>query len=252
MAVAAHTFRIRQLGDVCRITGQNGGSNSLINRRTVVELRKFLAQATPESRIVVIEGFGSDFCKGADLEEFRNGSATDLETVQASMGDFFELLTLLADGPFISIASVRGQAVAAGLGIAAACDIVIAHAQAKFGLSELLFGMIPACVAPFVMRRVGIPRTKFLALSTLLIDAEEARSLGLVDIVVDDNGEGLRRILARLRKVPGASIGDCKRLFATLGSIQRDKELVVSAGAATTLKLTISMRDSSVSQNADQ
>jgi polyketide biosynthesis enoyl-CoA hydratase PksH len=159
------------------------------------------------------------------------------------MREFFELLTVLAEGPFISIASVKGQAVAAGLGIAAACDIVVAQAGAQFGLSELLFGMLPACVAPFVTRRVGISKTKFLALSTLLVNAEEARSMGLVDIVVDDNAEGIRRILARLRRVQGASIRDCKRLFATLGSIHKDEEMLVRAGAATTHTLAANMRN---------
>ncbi len=123
----------------------------------------------------------------------------------------YDLWLRLANGPFVSLAVARGRVNAGGVGLAAACDIVLADGTASFGLSEMLFGLFPACVLPFLIRRVGAQRAHYLTLTTQPVDAAQALAWGLVDAVEDPVEGLLRRHLVRLRRLGKPAIGRYKR-----------------------------------------
>jgi polyketide biosynthesis enoyl-CoA hydratase PksH len=104
----------------------------------------------------------------------------------------------------------RGRVNAGGVGLAAACDMVLADHSASFALSELLFGLFPACVLPFLIRRVGEQRAHYLTLSTQPVNAAQALAWGLVDGVEDQVDGLLRKHLLRLRRLDKAAIGRYK------------------------------------------
>jgi polyketide biosynthesis enoyl-CoA hydratase PksH len=118
----------------------------------------------------------------------------------------YDLWLRLATGPFVTIAHVRGRANAGGIGFVAASDIVLADEGARFSLSELLFGLYPACVLPFLVRRVGFQRAHYLTLTTQPITARQACEWGLVDAIDEQGHTALRRHLQRLRRLSKPAI----------------------------------------------
>jgi polyketide biosynthesis enoyl-CoA hydratase PksH len=131
----------------------------------------------------------------------------------------YDLWSQLAFGPFVSIAHVRGKVNAGGVGFVAACDVVLSDEQAVFSLSELLFGLMPACVLPYLIRRVGVSRANYLALLTQPIGARQARDWGLVDVCELDSENLLRKQLLRLRRLSKPAVANYKRYLATLDRV---------------------------------
>ncbi|MCW9000650.1 MAG: enoyl-CoA hydratase/isomerase, partial [Kangiellaceae bacterium] len=127
-------------------------------------------------------------------------SGQDLETDQ-SPEPLYDPWLRLASSSFITIAHVRGKANAGGIGFVAACDLVLAEDTAIFSLSELLFGLMPACVLPFLIRRMGYSKANYLTLMTQPIDALQAKEWGLVDACESNSTNLLRKHLLRLGRL---------------------------------------------------
>jgi polyketide biosynthesis enoyl-CoA hydratase PksH len=173
--------------------------------------------------IVVLEGAAGVFCTGGDFEATAGGAALD-------PAPLYDLWTRLATGPFISIALVKGRANAGGVGLACSCDLVLCDRSATFALSELLFGLFPACVMPFLVRRIGLQKAHYLALMTRPIPAAEALTSGLADAVGDDAEALLASHLPRLTRLTRPAIGRYKSFMGELTEIiERAKPMAVAA-----------------------
>jgi isohexenylglutaconyl-CoA hydratase len=141
-----------------------------------------------EARALVLSGSGGHFCAGADFGRF-------LELMQGAAGhaddpiahynrQFGAMLERLAALPVPTVAMVTGVAMGGGCGLAAACDRVIAANDATFAMPEVTLGVAPAQIAPFVVRRAGARRARWLMLSAARLKAPEAHAAGLADVVV--------------------------------------------------------------------
>lgn len=156
---------------------------------------------------IVLEGTAAEFCRGMDLVSVIGATAADLET---SIRAFANVLTMLAESVKPTVAVVHGPALGGGVGLAAACDIVIASKSATFGLPEGLLGLTPAVIAPVLLERISAQRFKRLALLAEPVAADEAKLLGLIDEVVDDaalNARARRVCTALLRVEPATKRG---------------------------------------------
>ena len=122
-------------------------------------------------------------------------------------------------GPFITIAHVQGKTNAGGVGFVAACDVVLCDEKAVFSLSELLFGLMPACVLPFLIRRMGFSKANYMTLMTQPISAKQAREWGLVDACEEKSDMLLRKYLLRLRRLSKTGISAYKRYVSTLDEV---------------------------------
>jgi isohexenylglutaconyl-CoA hydratase len=140
------------------------------------------------ARALVISGAGGHFCTGADLGGFlrlMQGPAGHAEDPIAHYNrQFGAMLERLAALPVPTIAVVSGVAMGGGCGLAAACDRVIAAEDATFAMPEVTLGVAPAQIAPFVVRRAGARRARWLMLAAARLSATEARDAGLADVVV--------------------------------------------------------------------
>ena len=114
---------------------------------------------------------------------------------------------------------VEGSAFGGGLGLLCAGDVVLAAADAKFAMSETGLGIPPAQIAPFVAARVGIARTRRLALTGYRFDGREAERIGLVDMACADAAAleaALTQVLAEIgRCAPGANAAIKRLLLAS-------------------------------------
>ncbi len=137
-------------------------------------------------RVVFIEGTGKSFSAGADLATMRK--AADMTHADNLMDAerFAECFHRIATLPMPTIALVNGPAMGGGVGLVAACDIAVASKAAFFSLSEVRLGLIPATISPYVVEAIGPRQAKRYFTTAERFDAEEARRIGLVHIVVDD------------------------------------------------------------------
>ncbi len=152
----------------------------------IKELVSALAEiaANPNVRIVVLTGKGKAFCAGADLnwmkrmKQFTYGE--NLEDALALARLMYNLYHL----PKPTIAMVNGASIGGSNGLVAACDLAIASHRAEFSLSEVKIGLVPACIGPYLLRKIGERACRKLFLTGERISADEAKRLGLVSDVV--------------------------------------------------------------------
>ena len=205
------TLVVRFQDDVCHVQLHRPDAKNTINDRLIHEFNGLLDRHGDRIRILVLEGLPEVFCFGADFKALEQGIARGTGGPLFDPAPMYDLWRKLATGPFVSVAHVRGAANAGGIGFVAACDIVLCDETATFGLSELLFGLMPACVLPFLIRRIGPAKANTMTLLTEPITAKTALEWGLVDDLATDSVNLLRRKLLRLRRLPATGIQRYKR-----------------------------------------
>lgn len=209
------TIQVRLEEPVCFIQFNRPEANNTINDRMIEECLQVLQQCEASITIVVLEGSPEVFCFGADFAGIQSQIAGD-QPYENNPEPMYDLWTRLATGPYITIAHVRGKVNAGGVGFVAACDIVLADARAQFSLSELLFGLFPACVLPFLIRRIGLQKAHYMTLMTQPVAVEQAYTWGLVDAYQEQSEQLLRRHLLRLGRLSKTGITRYKRYLEDL------------------------------------
>ncbi len=147
------------------------------------------AAADPLARSVILTGSGPAFCAGMDLDELRGslGTTVEPELIWEDAQRVSTLYELIYALPKPTIAAVNGAAVAGGAGLVTVCDLAVAVPGAKFGYPEVRRGLVAAMVLPHLLRHVGERAARWLLLTGELIDAAEARRIGLInEIALED------------------------------------------------------------------
>jgi len=209
------TIRVRWEKNICYLQIYRPDADNSINDILVQECSEVLKECEQSANILVLEGLPEIFCIGAD---FKNIQA-QLESGQVPEQNpehLYNLWLQLKNGKFISIAHVRGKTNAGGVGFASACDIVLCNDGASFSLSEMLFGLMPACVLPFLIRRVGTSRAHYMTLMTQTFSVQTAHEWGLVDAYDANSDNLLRKHLLRLRLLPKKGIVRYKQYISHL------------------------------------
>lgn len=183
------TLALRQEGPVDWLTLNRPERLNAMNPRLVDELRHYLAAlpARSATRIVVLRGAGRAFCAGLDLRE--PGGEPGVSGGMRSQRHISELALLMRRAPQPIIACVHGAASGGGFALALAADVRLAGASARMNAAFIRIGL-SACdvgVSYFLPRYVGASVAAELLLTGRFIDAERARSLGLVSAVVPDD-----------------------------------------------------------------
>jgi methylglutaconyl-CoA hydratase len=166
-------------------------------------------------RVVFLRGAGGTFSAGADLDWMRSAvEATEGENREDAMA-LARMLKGLWDLPPLTVALVEGAAFGGGVGLAAACDMAIATADARFSFSEVKLGLTPATISPYVVAAIGPRTARALFATGRVFGAEEALRIGLVGEVVA-NAAALDAAQARIAAemvacAPGA-VADAKKL----------------------------------------
>ncbi len=161
----------------------------------------------PEIRLVVLASTGRSFSAGADLGWMqRMATYTQAENVADAAG-LAKLMRTLDRLPKPTLAVVQGAAYGGGVGLVACCDIVLAAEDAKFCLSEVRLGLIPAAISPFVINAIGARQARRYFVTAEVFTAARAHEIGLVHEVVPAAGLEAARdqmISTLLLSAPGA------------------------------------------------
>jgi methylglutaconyl-CoA hydratase len=229
------TIEVSREGGVGRILLNRPAVHNAFNAVMIRELREAVRILGRQQavRVVVLSGRGKSFCAGADLNWMREIIAYSYEENLRESLDLAEFLYELYSLPRPTIARVNGAAIGGGAGFLSACDIVVASTEARFGLSEVKIGLVPACIAPYVLRRTGESRARRYFLTGERFEARRAAEIGLVDEVADpaeldekvdalvgrllsSGPEALARCKELLQGVPGMGFAEVKRFTAEM------------------------------------
>jgi 2-(1,2-epoxy-1,2-dihydrophenyl)acetyl-CoA isomerase len=198
-------------------------------------LRRLGDDAT--SRVLVLRGAGGHFCAGGDVKAMRASRLTASEG-QARVEAINRVVVALARFRAPTIAMVDGFAVGAGLNLAIACDLVVAADRARFGEVFARIGLIPdAGGTYFLARRVGLAKAKELVFTTDLLDAAEARRIGLVNRVVPAAAleAETRRLARQIAEGPPRAHALAKALLDRSPGVDLDASLAAEAAAQGTM-----------------
>lgn len=203
----------------------NAFDDALIARLT--ELFRELGASEPV-RVIVLAAAGKSFSAGADLGWMQRMAAySDEDNMRDAMG-LALLMETIDRCPKPTVALVHGAAFGGGVGLVAACDIVIAGEKASFCLSEVRLGLIPAVISPYVVAAMGARACRRYFLTAERFSAAEARRLGLVhEVVAEDKLEEARDLMvhALLQGGPAAQ-GAAKELIRVVAESQHGPELM--------------------------
>ncbi|MEH2207649.1 MAG: enoyl-CoA hydratase/isomerase family protein [Nostoc sp.] len=230
MELIVEAVRYKIDSGVAQIALVQPQTGNALNPSLINQLSQALQAAIADSscRAIVLRAEGTDFCKGLDLEWIlQQGGRPQIELFQS----FVDCLQLICHSRLPVIACVEGNVTGGGLGLVAACDLVIANENVIFMLPEVIIGMIPALIAPFLLRRLTIAQLKYLTLSSRGIDSLEAKAFGLVDEVATEGmAITLNRQLQRLFRSSPEAIAASKQYFEQLygSDLQRQTNIALN------------------------
>jgi len=207
-----------------------------LSRQLIADLIQALDDLHQERKVraVVLTGAGSAFCAGMDLAEMHETSqqpnAQELWYEDAIL--YRELIDKLLLFPKPVIAAVNGPAVAGGMGLVLASDIVVAATEARFGLPEPKRGIVAGMVSPLLVFRVGGSHAANLLLRGNLIEAAEAYRIGLAHQVVTSDlvWAQAQQIASEIEQSSPSALQQTKRMLNE--TIGEQLATLLSAGAA--------------------
>lgn len=215
-------IRLTVEGAIGRITLARPEKKNALDRATADELAEALfALSESAVNVVAIDGEGPDFCAGADLaalEEMLDAPRQQHLDDAKALGHVFHTIRRM-EKPVVAL--VKGRAYAGGAGLASACDIVLAHEEARFAYPEVTIGFVPAMVMTMLRRSVGEKHAFDLVSTGRILTADEAKEIGLVSrVFAAMEFDGLSKaLLDQLAKQPRSAMAATKSLFYKLDNV---------------------------------
>jgi enoyl-CoA hydratase/carnithine racemase len=233
---------------VAVITLCDGEHGNLLGPESLNELAAAIirSQGDQAVRAVLLRSNGPSFCLGMDLGLLATAAPPHaLEAARGAVSLYADVLHKIFSSSLPFVCLLEGDVKAGGVGLACVCDIILATPRVTFEMAEVLFGLIPANVLPYLLRiRVPVQKVRYLVMSSKKLSAEEALRLNLVDelVPVCESEKRVREVLKRLlRSKPGA-LADVKAFtFELMG-----KPLLEAEATAQQMLLNM-LNDQSVS-----
>jgi methylglutaconyl-CoA hydratase len=226
---------IERDGSVLRITLNRPDVRNAIDEEVIGALSSAATAAADDRslRAIVLAGNGKAFCAGADVGWMAKAIAYSHHENLSDAEDLARLMERLDTLPVPVIGRVQGSALGGGVGLAAICDIVVAADDAVFGLTEVKLGILPAVVAPYVLRKVGISAARELFLTGVRFDASRAKEIGLVHEVVpaDTLDAAVTRRIKEVLTASPAGVARAKALIREIAGAPPDHVIGVTTNA---------------------
>ena len=182
----------------------------------------------PEVLVIVLTGAGEKaFCSGADIGESLAAGASFVERHEEQR-KFAELFKIIIGLKKPLIGRVNGHAVGGGFGLAAACDVVVAADDCKFGTPEINVGLFPYMIMATLIRFTTAPKQLLeMMLTGARIDAREAQQLGFVSHVVprEQLDTKVDEIARKIAGKSPAALRLGRRAFYTMRDMEYEKAL---------------------------
>ena len=232
MGASFETVRLEMDSGVARVTMNRPDIRNAFNEVMISELRQAFAaiNADESVRVVVLTGEGKSFCAGADLHWMRKVVSYTYEQNYEDSLNLASLMREVYDCPRPVVGRINGAAIGGGTGLVAVCDIPVAAEDAVLSFSEVKIGLVPACISPYVLKRVGERYGREYFLTGERLTADKALRCGLVNRVVasDDLDTAVDEVVGNLLTSGPDALATCKRMVRMVGDMDLD-----AAGPAT-------------------
>jgi methylglutaconyl-CoA hydratase len=171
--------------------------------------------ADPGVRVIVLAGNGKSFCAGADLNWMKAMVGYSEAENVADSSRLADMLYKIYSCPKPTLARVHGAALAGGVGLLSACDMVVAADHAKFAITEVKLGLIPANIALYLVPSIGVRAVRRYGMTGAPFDAAEARRIGLIDefVPADQVDTAVANIVDALLAAAPQAVAECKKLI---------------------------------------
>jgi methylglutaconyl-CoA hydratase len=180
------TLEIAVADKIATITLNRPDVRNAFNEDAIADLTMAFDEVGQDAdvRAIVLAANGPAFCAGADLNWMKKMAGYTRDENEADALRLADMLRTIYFSPKPVVAKVQGDCYAGGMGLVAACDIVVAAEGVNFCLSEVKLGLIPATISPYVIKAMGDQAARRWFLTAERFDAREAHRLGLAHEVV--------------------------------------------------------------------
>jgi len=176
-----------QGNEIVYVTLNRPEVRNAFNEGLISELQDVFTKLSEDDhcRVIVLQANGKSFCAGADLNWMKSmTNFTKVENI-ADSRKMALMLNTIYSCPKPVIAKVQGDAYAGGVGLASVCDILIASTQVRFCISEAKLGLLPATIAPYVIRALGEQASRRYFVTAEVFTAAHGKEIGFVHELVD-------------------------------------------------------------------
>jgi methylglutaconyl-CoA hydratase len=204
-------------GNIARITLNRPKVHNAFNDMMISELLEAYEEVAHNEkvRVVILTGKGKSFCAGADINWLKEVRTFSYEESLKETLQLGKLVNCIYSLPQPTIARVNGAAIGGGTGLVAVCDFSIAAKSAKFSFSEVKIGVIPACISPYILKRVGEKVCREFFLTGERLTADRVFKSGLINEVVDDDklDQAVEKKIEQILTGGPKAISACKNLL---------------------------------------
>lgn len=182
----------------------------------------------PQVKLVTLSGEGPVFSAGGDLNWMKKSINLDYAGNLDDTTRLTKMFNLMNTCPKPLIGLIHGAAIGGGVGLTSVCDIVYATKETVFSLSEVRLGIVPACIGPFVIQKIGPSWARALFMSAERFSAQKAREIGLIHEVFEDKNalnEGAEKLLQNMLACGPKAQAAAKQLILNLSEPEKRDQL---------------------------
>ena len=184
-AAAGRTLRVERDAGIVTVNLARPDVRNAFNAKLIHELIEVFGSIDDSARVVILQGDGSVFCAGADLQMMQESTTFTVDQNVSDARTMAKVFEVVDRCPVPVVGRIHGAAMGGGLGLVACCDIAIADDQTKFSLSEVKLGLVPAVIAPYVIAKMGAGPARRYFTTAEVFDARTAKDIGLIHEAVD-------------------------------------------------------------------
>lgn len=171
-------------------------------------------------RVVLLRGAGGSFCAGGDIKNMSASGTPPApgQTDELKEGNrrFGSMMQAVNTAPQAVVAVVEGNAMGGGFGLACVADITIARADAAFAMTEVMLGIVPAAISPFVVKRIGLTAARRFGVSGARLNGTQAVEIGIAHVAAADDAaldEAIRTAVNQILKCAPEAVAETKKLM---------------------------------------
>jgi methylglutaconyl-CoA hydratase len=228
--MAYRNLQVERQGTVATVWLNRPEVRNALDEVLIAELTQVFRELQDDDaiRVLVLGGHGTVFCAGADLHWMKRMAQYSPEQNREDAMRLAEMLRVIHQSEKPVIARVHGAAFAGGMGLAAACDIVVASHDAQFCLSEVRIGLVPATISPYVVQALGVQAARRYMLTAERLPADEAFRLGFVHQLAEagEIDEAVARMVSALEAGGPQALAQAKALMERVTMRPLDDELM--------------------------
>ncbi|RPE47825.1 isohexenylglutaconyl-CoA hydratase [Acinetobacter sp. BIGb0102] len=206
------SIELEQQGSILTLWLNRPESRNAMSLNMVTAIQQVFSQIADDSsiRAVILRGKGEHFCAGGDIKDMAGlrveaANSGSLQPYVDFNRRFGAMIEQVDQAPQTVVAVLEGAVLGGGLGLACVSDIAISRESAQFGLPETGLGILPAQIAPFVVKRIGLTQARRLALLGLRFDGHAALNLGVIHQLAQNDAELEQQLAETIQQIKRAA-----------------------------------------------